>query len=220
MERMGAMERGQFCFISDSFYEKYDQEHQLMRNKEKTEGLVHERPCFFAFPDQKNENVFWCIPISSKVDKFRGIYESKIEKQHKKGIKNPVCNTIRFGRVLGQERTFLIQNMFPIIEKYITSIYIDVNTKNPVTISKATEKEIMKYARDVLKLTLRGNSNILFSDVVSTYRELVVELDHAVVITPKRMSLAELDQQVVKERNNMDSMQDKSKNRSSFDHQR
>lgn len=105
------MIQGQFYFITDEFYEKYDKDKNLMQNKEKVDEVNKNRPCFYAFPDKVNPKIFWCVPISSKIDKYKRIYEKKIDKQKQRGIKNPKCNTIRFGEVMGRETAFLIQNV-------------------------------------------------------------------------------------------------------------
>ena len=77
-----------------------------MQNKEDGHG----RPCFFAVVD--DDGLFWMIPISSRVEKYKKVYDKKVKK-------NGRCDTICFADVLGRERTFLIQNAFPIIEQYI-----------------------------------------------------------------------------------------------------
>ena len=166
------MKQGTFFFITDEFFARHDPNGHLMKNKE---GL-HNRPCFYAYQDKKEPNIYWCIPISSRIAKYERIVENKIEKQIEKGSKTPKCNTIRFGEVLGQKRAFLIQNMFPVTSKYISDIYIDKNTQTPVTIPPATEKDIVKNANDILKLVFRGHSNLVFSDIQKTYTDLAAEL--------------------------------------------
>ena len=166
------MKQGTFFFIADDFFTRHDSEGRLMKNKEGT----HNRPCFYAFPDKTEPSIYWCIPISSRIEKYGNIVENKIAKQIEKGYKNPKCNTIRFGEVLGQKRAFLIQNMFPIIPKYISAIYIDRNTQKPVTISPVIEKDIIKNAREILKLVFRGYSSLVFSDIRKTYAALTAEL--------------------------------------------
>lgn len=52
--------------------------------------------------------------VKMKVEKYKSIYENK-----KKARKN-VYNFV-FGKVLGKEKTFLIQNIFPTTEEYIES---------------------------------------------------------------------------------------------------
>jgi hypothetical protein len=124
------MEQGQFCFISDDFDAIHDKGQKLMRNKEMVDEVEHGRPCFFAFKDSKTPGIYWCVPISSKIAKYTYIYNRKIERQKERGVKNPKCNTICFGEVMGANRAFLIQNMFPITEKYVASVYMDKNRKS------------------------------------------------------------------------------------------
>lgn len=165
------MKQGFFYFISDEFYKKYDPKNLLMQNKVGT----HNRPCFFAFPDPKNANIFWFVPISSQVEKFEKILQNILDKQIERGVKFPKCNTIRFGKVMGQKRAFLIQNMFPVTTDYITSIYIDRNTKKPVTIAPKTKKDILVNAKKVLKLVFRGYDNLVFSDILKMRSDLIAE---------------------------------------------
>ena len=72
------MIQGQFYFITDDFFAIHDKERKLMRNKEILDTKAHDRPCFYAFADKKNPMIFWCVPISSQIDKYMGIYEHKL----------------------------------------------------------------------------------------------------------------------------------------------
>ena len=171
------MIQGQFCFISDEFFVIYDKERKLMRNKEIVGGKEHGRPCFYAFKDKKNPYILWCIPISSHVDKYTRIYNHKIEKQRDNGIKTPKCNTIRFGAVMGVKKAFLIQNIFPVIEKYIKEIYIKRLTQEAVRIPQNIEQDIISHADEVLRLVRSGNKNLVFSDIIKTYCDLKTELE-------------------------------------------
>ena len=171
------MKQGQFYFIADDFYNIYDIDHTLMKNKEIIDGAEHGRPCFFAFQDSKKPKIFWCIPISSKLSKYKTIYDKKLENQRKRGLSNPKCNTICFGDVLGLPRAFLIQNIFPIIEKYITSVYLDRNTQTPVTIEPGTERLVINNAKEILRLVNRGYKYLVFSNIQKMYDDLNAELD-------------------------------------------
>ena len=165
------MKQGQFYFIKDSYYDKFDQDGTMMDSK----GNLHERPCFYAFNDSKYNDIFWCIPISSKVEKFKDIVQHKLAKQVERGITSPKCSTIRFGKVMGRERAFLIQNMFPITQPYISDVYIDKNTKKPITIEHRTERDIVKNAKDVLKLVSHGYKSLVFSDILKIRDALIAE---------------------------------------------
>ena len=157
------MKQGHFYFISDEFFTRFDPNGLLMRNKEGNRS----RPCYFVFPDKTEPEIFWCVPISSKVEKYEGIVQKKLEKQERNGNDHPSCDTIRFGNVLGQKRAFLIQNIFPISAQYIDATYIDRNTQKPVTISRKTERDIYLKAKKILRLVWRGYENLVFSDVLS-----------------------------------------------------
>lgn len=105
------VENGKFYFIKDNFFEIF-KSYKLMENKENG----NKRPCYFCFNDPENKKIIWFVPISSKIDKYKAIYENKKKKQKK------VYNFV-FGKVLGKEKTFLIQNIFPTTEDYIESKY-------------------------------------------------------------------------------------------------
>ena len=46
-----------------------------MQNKENG----NKRSCYFCFNDPKNEEIIWFVPISSKVEKYKIIYEENFE---------------------------------------------------------------------------------------------------------------------------------------------
>ena len=175
------MEQGQFYFIKDDYFTVYDKERKLMRNDEgiDADGKKHGRPCFYAFKDKRNPLILWCVPISSQLDKYTRIYNHKLKRQQDRGIKNPKCNTIRFGEVMGVNKAFLIQNMFPIIEKYIGDLYINRLTQEAVRIPQNIESDIISNADDVLRLVRSGNKHLVFSDIIKIYEELLIELKTA-----------------------------------------
>ena len=109
---------GKFYFIKDEFFEIVN-DRELMKNKENS----IKRPCYYCFKSKENEKIIWFIPVSTKIDKYEKIYNNKIQKQKELG-KNPSVDTIVFGFVANTYSTFLIQNMFPVTEKYIECKYI------------------------------------------------------------------------------------------------
>lgn len=157
--------RAQLYFLSDNYYFDFPDD-KLMKNKEMIEGAYHRRPCFFAFPDSKVPDIYWIVPISSKYEKYKQIEKTKIQKYGK-------CNTIRFGTVLGRRTAFLIQNMCPATEKYLT-IYMDKNSQ-PIQIDKRVADDVIKNAREVLGMAKRG-AKVIFPDVFKIYRDLEKQL--------------------------------------------
>lgn len=157
------MEIGHFYYIDDQYFKDFPDPY-LMQNKEKVNGQLHDRPCFYAFQDS-NTQLFWMIPFSSQTSKFKGIYNKKMQKYHR-------CDTIVFGEVLGHEKAFLIQNMCPITERYMKNEYLDSVANIPVRVDGRLEKELKDKAGKVLVLQRKG-AQLIFPDVLSIEQELL-----------------------------------------------
>ena len=74
---------------------------------------------------------------------------------NKKIAKNGVCDTIVIGKYRGKDTAFLIQNIFPITEKYID--HIDTSRKQAVPVVEGTKKEIKKKVNKIFKLKSKRN---------------------------------------------------------------
>ena len=109
------------------------------------------------------ENLRWFVPISSKVDKYKRIYENK--KKNRKKVYNFV-----FGKVLGKEKTFLVQNIFPTTEKYIENKY--QNKMQDVEITETLKQEVIEMSMNVIKLAKKG-INIPFYDIIEMKNTLL-----------------------------------------------
>ena len=136
------IEEGKFYFIKDEFFDLF-KEYKLMQNKE----AGNKRPCYFCFNDPKNEKIIWFVPISSKIEKYKTIYENK--KKTKKKVYNFV-----FGKVLGKEKVFLIQNIFPTTKEYIESKY--QNKEQDVEITEVLKNDIIETSINIIKLAEKG----------------------------------------------------------------
>jgi len=150
------MDTGCFYFLLDDYFLDFPDKY-LMSNKD--------RPCFYSFYDDKT-NIYWLIPFSSKVEKYKAIYQKKVSKYGK-------CDTILFGDVLGYEKAFLIQNMCPAIPKYIKNKYIDAKTNVPVKLRGDFEKELIYKAKLILNLVRKGKQ-LIFPDVLKIESSLIV----------------------------------------------
>ena len=125
-----------------------------MENKE----CGTKRPCYFCFRDRKNKDIIWFVPISTKYEKYKKIYDSKKLKSGNR----PVYNFV-FGNVLGKKAVFLIQNIFPTTEKYIEEKY--TNSNKDVEIPTVVRDEIIRISLRVVKLAESG-TNIPFYDII------------------------------------------------------
>ncbi len=147
------IEDGKFYFIKDEFFDVF-KDYGLMANKENG----NKRPCYFCFRDRKNKEIIWFVPISTKFEKYKRIYENKKLKSGNR----PVYNFV-FGEVLGKKAVFLIQNIFPTIEKYIEKKYKSSNMD--VEIPTTERDNVIITSLRVVELAQRG-INIPFYDII------------------------------------------------------
>ena len=106
------------------------------------------------------------IPISSQVEKYKKIIETKVKRYGK-------CNTIIMGKFAGRENAFLIQNAFPIISSYLDHVHTIEN--KPVTVHSKLERELSVNLREVLAMYRRG-IRLIFPDVEGIQRKMEEEL--------------------------------------------
>lgn len=145
------IEEGKFYFIKDDYFDLF-MNYKLMQNKEN--GT--KRPCYLCFKDNNNKHIIWFVPISHKVEKYKKIYNKKLK------IRKNVYNFV-FGEVLGKEKVFLIQNIFPVTKKYIVSKY-KINGTD-VMIDYKLKKQVIDTAKTALDLFVKYDGVILFNDV-------------------------------------------------------
>jgi len=162
------MEVETFYFIKDEYFTKFNG-NKLMGNKETINGIPHDRPCYYSFKE-KNSEIIWMIPISSQIEKYQDIFNERI-------LKYPDYDGIRFGYVLGERRAFLIQNMCPVIEKYIECQYIDNATSMPVILTDTLKRNLNARARKAVRL-YRCGKKIVFANILDIEFELLKELEN------------------------------------------
>lgn len=153
------IQAGHFYFIKDEFFEEI-KDKELMVNKENG----HMRPCYYCFKDSRNNGLYWFIPVSSKVEKYKAIYDKKLARYKR-------VDTIVFGYIYGRKSAFLIQNMFPITTKYIKEEYIKQNKE--VTVNDDLKKELNTKANRVLELVKAGNKNLVFPNIINIEKYLL-----------------------------------------------
>ena len=151
------MPQGHVYHLKNEFFEIVN-DSKLMANKEN--GCY--RPHFYAVQDRHNKDIFWMIPMSSRVDKYRTIAEDKIKRYGK-------CNTIVLGTFAGKDTAFLIQNAFPVIECFIDHEHtIEGRT---VFLHKALEKKIVSNLHEVLAMHSNG-IRLIYPDIDAIYCEM------------------------------------------------
>ena len=135
------MKRKGFYIIKDKFFEDMSDPY-LKGNK------AGNRPHYYCFED-RTTGIYWMIPLSSRIDKYRDIVENKIRA-------GKTCDIIHIAKLDdSRESAFLIQDMFPITEKYIEREYTIASNHLMLT-SEHTVNEIERKARKVMSMLKRG----------------------------------------------------------------
>lgn len=154
----------QFYFLTDDYFTDFP-DSLLMQNKPSTGGKPHSRPCFFAFKDNKNHDIYWIVPVSSNVAKYRAI-----AKKQKTVHRRPL--TLCFGTLHGRDTAFLIQNMCPVKDRYLIP-YLEKNG-NPVIIDNKLASKIKRKALSALIMTKNGHK-VVYPDIMKIYAALDAE---------------------------------------------
>lgn len=135
------MIEGGFYIIKDDFFELVDEQF-LRTNKQGN------RPHYYCFRDAKAQ-VYWMIPLSSKVDKYMHIIEKR-KKEHKP------CDTIHIVKTDNDKwNALLIADMFPVTEQYIEREYAIAGNHLRVT-SENEMREISRKAKKILGMLKQG----------------------------------------------------------------
>lgn len=159
------MEQNKLYFIKDEYFEKYKVSNMSL-NKDADENGEHNRPCYYAF---KEGNIYWMIPISSKINKYEYEYQKSIKKYG-------VCDSISFVYIKGNKNAALIQNMIPVTSKYIDKIYTYFGTNTPIEINEKKKKELNAKARKVVRFARIGKK-LTFTPILDFKKRLLEEQD-------------------------------------------
>lgn len=135
------MKKKGFYIIKDQFFKDMSDPY-LKGNKE---GM---RPHYYCFEDTST-GIYWMIPLSSRIEKFRRI----IEKKEKSGKPCDLLHIVKLDN--NRESAFLIQDMFPVTEEYIEREYTIAGNHLMLT-SEHTANVIEQKARKVLGMLKRG----------------------------------------------------------------
>ena len=135
------MKKTGFYIIKDKFFEDMSDPY-LKENK------AESRPHYYCFEDTDTE-IYWLIPLSSRIDKYKRIMEKK------KRTGKP-CDIIHIAKLDdSRESAFLIQDMFPITEEYIEREYTIAGNHLMLT-SEHVAREIEHKAKKVVGMLKRG----------------------------------------------------------------
>ena len=101
------------------------------------------------FFEDTNTGIYWIIPLSSQIDKYKRIVENK----EKVGKPCDIIHIVKLDD--SRQSAFLIQDMFPITDEYIEREYTIAGNHLMLT-SEHTAKEIEQKAKKVMGMLKRG----------------------------------------------------------------
>jgi predicted acetyltransferase len=132
---------GYLYFIDDAFFVKVNDPFLKINYSDTS------RPHYVTFLDEKT-SLFWLIPCSSKIEKYKKIIEAK------QANKKPT-DSIKIITIQDMKCVLLFQDMFPINKNYIKEQYIRggqaVFISNPNLV-----RELEKTAKKIINLLRRG----------------------------------------------------------------
>lgn len=153
------IQTGYIYHIKDSFFKKVNSK-GLMINHENG----HARPTYFRIRDN---NILWFIPLSSKIEKYKNIIDKKIQKYGS-------CRTIMIRKIANKDSVILLQNAFPILEKYIDHPHM-LNGK-PLKVVNVLKKEILENFKYML-ISKKAGLNLFFTDIDKIKKIMLEELE-------------------------------------------
>ena len=154
-------QEGYVYHINDDYFAKAKDD-KLMQNKEN--GTY--RPTFLCLEDRNQPGLLWVVPMSTRVEKYEAIRKKQIEKYGK-------CLTIVIGEYDGRQAAFLLQNMFPITEKYLDHIH--TRNGNPVPVKFSLAQEVRSNMQQLRQLINRGRQ-VVFPDIRRLEKLMLTEL--------------------------------------------
>lgn len=112
--------QGYSYHIKDEFFDKV-QDKYLMSNKENG----NYRPHFYAIQDKKNQALYWMIPISSQVEKYKDYYGTGIRKYWMSVM--PLLVKIRVMAFFSRDSLHLIWQQYFMKSAYLMFSYMAVD---------------------------------------------------------------------------------------------
>lgn len=155
------IKKGYVYHIKDEYFDKVN-DPTLMKNHENGKA----RSTYFCIKEKDSE-ILWFIPMSSRVEKYKALRDSKIAKYG-------YCDSIVIKEFLGKESVFLLQNMFPTIEKYVDHIHI-INGVEAKVINRVAQELESKFNK-LMALYSQGKK-VIFTNIDNDLNILYKELN-------------------------------------------
>lgn len=163
------MQKCGFYIISDEFYKDFPDSY-LKGNKNER------RPHCYALKDEKT-GLYWMIPMSSRIKKYENIISKRIQN-------GKPCDILHIAKLdNGKTSVFLIQDIFPITEKYISREYtigenhLRITSEKLATIIEQKSRKTLGMIRKGVKFTptqpnvLKIEKQLLKKDIFESFAD-------------------------------------------------
>lgn len=130
--------------ISNGFYIIKDEYFDLANDKYLKQNKGQNRPHYYSV---YYKEYYWMIPLSSQIVKYQNIIDKRLKS-------NKSCDILHIAKLdNGKRSVFLIQDIFPITEKYIDREFLMFG-KPFVLTSESLINELERKAKKTINLVL------------------------------------------------------------------
>ena len=163
------MQKLGFYIISDEFYKDFPDPF-LKGNKNER------RPHCYALKDEKT-GLYWMVPMSSRTEKYENII-------NKRTRSSKPCDILHIAKLdNGEKSVFLIQDIFPITDKYISREYtigsnhLRITSEKLATIIEQKSRKTLGMIRKGVKFTptqpnvLKIEKRLLEKDISESFAD-------------------------------------------------
>lgn len=132
-----------FYILKDEFFSTIN-DPNLKNNKKEN------RPFYYCVKECNNlTDIYWMIPMSSRVDKYKNIIATKT-------AKNKSCDGLYICKLpTGSESVFLIQDILPVTAEYVARAYT-LGTNHLILPYQDDVAAIDRRAKKVIQLVKKG----------------------------------------------------------------
>jgi hypothetical protein len=152
---------GYVYHIKDEYF-AVAKDDKLMKNHE---GGSY-RPAYLGIKDSKT-NLLWVIPMSTQVKKYQRIVDKDTNRYGE-------CLKIIIGEYNDKYNAFLLQNMFPVLPRYISHIHTQKG--NIIPVYSGLQTRISRSFREVRRLHKLG-IKLVFPDINRLEKLMLSEIN-------------------------------------------
>lgn len=135
--------------IKNGIYTIKEEFYQIFKDTALTHNKGESRPFFYCIEDAEIKDLYWFVPMTSKVEKLSNILEEKFNNNEDK------CDLFVINHHAKKSSAFLTMDCFPIIKKFIEKKY-EINKEHYIIKDKKLIEKILKKTKKIIALKNKG----------------------------------------------------------------